>query len=174
MTNKKDKNEWVSGIKAIVLAIIVALFLRTFIFATSIVEGESMAPTLENGERVIFNKVVYMLDEPDRGDIVIIHQPPKNYVKRIIGLPGEEIEIKDHQLYINGDAYTQSFLSKDALYATSNFGPIIIPEENYFVMGDNRLISKDSRNGLGYIPKEDIIGKSELIIYPFNELGRTN
>lgn len=174
MTNKKDKNEWVSGIKAIVLAIIIALFLRTFIFATSIVEGESMAPTLENGERVIFNKVVYMLDEPARGDIVIIHQPPKNYVKRIIGLPGEEIEIRDHQLYINGDAYTQSFLSKDALYSTSNFGPIIIPEENYFVMGDNRIISKDSRNGLGYIPKEDIIGKSELIIYPFNELGRTN
>lgn len=77
-------------------------FLRTFIFATSIVEGESMYPTLQDGERVIFNKIVYTIDDPGRGDVVIIHQPPKNYVKRIIGMPGETIEIENSQLYIDG------------------------------------------------------------------------
>ncbi|GEN88120.1 signal peptidase I [Oceanobacillus sp. FSL W8-0428] len=171
MENINHKKEWIGWFKAIVITIMLALFLRTFIFATSIVEGESMYPTLQDGERVIFNKVVYSIHEPGRGDIVIIHQPPKNYVKRVIGLPGETIEIENSQLYINGEAYQQHFLSDEVIAQTNNFGPIEIPEDNYFVMGDNRLISKDSRNGLGFIPRDDIIGKSELIIYPFSEFG---
>ncbi len=171
MENINHKKEWIGWFKAIVITIMLALFLRTFIFATSIVEGESMYPTLQDGERVIFNKVVYSIHEPGRGDIVIIHQPPKNYVKRVIGLPGETIEIENSQLYINGEAYQQHFLSDEVIAQTNNFGPIEIPEDNYFVMGDNRLISKDSRNGLGFIPRDDIIGKSELIIYPFREFG---
>ncbi|GGP14596.1 signal peptidase I [Oceanobacillus neutriphilus] len=172
MENINQKKEWIGWFKAIVITIMLALFLRTFIFATSIVEGESMYPTLQDGERVIFNKVVYSIHEPDRGDIVIIHQPPKNYVKRVIGMPGETIEIKNSQLYIDDEAYQQHFLSDEVIAQTNNFGPIEIPEDNYFVMGDNRLISKDSRNGLGFIPRDDIIGKSELIIYPFSEFGR--
>ncbi|WP_407939232.1 signal peptidase I [Oceanobacillus salinisoli] len=162
--------EW---LKAIIIAILIALFLRTFIFATSIVEGESMDPTLEDGERVIFNKLVYLIDEPERGDIVIIQRPAKNYVKRVIGLPGETIEIKNGELYIDGDRYVQTFLTEEAIHQTNNFGPVTIPEDNYFVMGDNRAISKDSRNGLGLILESEIIGKSEIIIYPINEWERT-
>ncbi|MFC3039916.1 signal peptidase I [Virgibacillus xinjiangensis] len=159
--------------KAIVVALLIAFILRSFIFATSIVEGESMEPTLEDGERVIFNKIVYLLDEPNRGDVVIIERPTKNYVKRIIGLPGETIEIKNNRLYINGDRYEQTFLSEMNLERTGNIGPVHIPEENYYVMGDNRAISKDSRNGLGFIEEDAIIGKSEVIIYPFSEWGVT-
>nr|WP_157087754.1 signal peptidase I [Oceanobacillus damuensis] len=173
MSGKKEKNEWFEWTKAIIVAILIALFLRTFIFATSIVEGESMDPTLEHGERVIFNKLIYILDEPDRGDVVIIQRPAKNYVKRVIGLPGETIELNGNDLIIDGEEYTQSFLSEDVMYKTGNFGPIKIPEESYFVMGDNRLISKDSRNGLGFIHEDEIIGRSELIIYPFSEWSLT-
>ncbi|WP_425464016.1 signal peptidase I [Oceanobacillus piezotolerans] len=173
MTETKKKNEWWEWIKAIVIAIGIALFLRTFIFATSIVEGESMNPTLQDGERVIFNKLVYLVDEPERGDIVIIQRPHKNYVKRVIGLPGETIEIRAGELYINNERYTQEFLSKESMLRTGNYGPETIPENHYFVMGDNRAISKDSRNGLGLILENEIIGKSEIIIYPFSEWSRT-
>lgn len=173
MTRSKQKNEWFEWMKAIIIAIIIALFIRSFIFATSIVEGESMDPTLEDGERVIFNKIIYLIDEPERGDIVIIQRPNKNYVKRIIGLPGETIEVNSGELFINNDKYAQTFLSEEAQRQTGTFGPITVPENSYFVMGDNRAISKDSRNGLGFILKGEIIGKSEVIIYPFSELGRT-
>ena len=132
-----------------------------------------MEPTLEDGERLIFNKIVYILDEPERGDVVIIQQTNKNYVKRVIALPGETIEILNNELYIDGEKYIQSFLSEEASMNTGNFGPIDVPEDSYFVMGDNRAISKDSRNGLGYIQQDEIIGRSEIIIYPFSEWERT-
>ena len=173
LRRKKEKNEWLEWFKAIMIAILIALFLRSFIFATSIVEGESMEPTIEDGERLIFNKIVYIIDEPKRGDVIIIQQIDKNYVKRVIALPGETIEIKNNELYINGEKYIQSFLSEEASMKTGSFGPIDVPVDSYFVMGDNRAISKDSRNGLGYIQKDEIIGRSEVIIYPFNEWERT-
>ncbi|WP_404452428.1 signal peptidase I [Virgibacillus necropolis] len=165
----KKKNEWLEWGKAIFIAILLAFFLRSFVFATSIVEGESMVPTLEDGERVIFNKLIYLVDEPERGDVVIIKRPIKNYVKRVIGLPGETVKFRDHQLYINGEQYEQTFINKEALNHTGNFGPIEVPENKYFVMGDNRAISKDSRNGLGFIKADDIVGRSEFVIYPFDE-----
>ncbi|WP_249869940.1 signal peptidase I [Oceanobacillus saliphilus] len=173
MSEAKKKNEWFEWTKAIIIAVLIAVFLRTFIFATSIVEGESMDPTLKHGERVIFNKIIYILDQPDRGDVVIIQRPTKNYVKRVIGLPGETIQLNGNDLIINGEEYIQTFLTEDAMYKTGKFGPIQIPDDSYFVMGDNRLISKDSRNGLGFIHEDEIIGRSELIIYPFSEWSLT-
>lgn len=170
---KKRKNEWLEWAKAIFLAVLLALFLHTFVFATSIVEGESMEPTLEDGERLIFNKFIYMINEPKRGDIIIIQQPQKNYVKRIIALPNETIEIRNSALYIDGERYDEVFLDEAIADKTGSFGPVQVPEDNYFVMGDNRAISKDSRNGLGYIQRDEIIGRSEVIIYPFSEWKQT-
>jgi len=155
--------------KAIVIAILLAFIIRTFVFATSIVEGESMYPALEDGERIVFNKLIYIVSEPSRGDIIIIQHPHKNYVKRIIGLPNETIEMRNHTLYINGVEQDNSYVNDYDALLTGNFGPITLPEESYFVMGDNRAISKDSRNGLGFIDRSDIIGRSEFIIYPFSE-----
>ncbi|MFD1017975.1 signal peptidase I [Thalassobacillus hwangdonensis] len=167
------KNEWLEWLKAIVIAIVLAFTLRTFFFATSIVEGASMDPTLESGERVMFNKIIYYLDEPERGEIVIIDRPLKSYVKRIIGLPNETVEIRDHELYINGKKQKQSYLKDQAIQETMDYGPVKVPEGHYFVMGDNRGISKDSRNGLGYIKENEIIGRTELIIYPLDKWGLT-
>lgn len=169
----RDKNEWFEWIRALFLAILFAFLLRTFIFATSIVEGESMDPALVDGERIIFNKFIYLVSEPARGDIIIIQHPHKNYVKRVIALPNEIIEMNDHTLYIDGVEQKNSFVSKQAELMTGDFGPIEIPNDSYFVMGDNRAISKDSRNGLGFIKRKDIIGKSELIIYPFSDWAIT-
>lgn len=170
---KKASNEWISWIKAIVIALLVAFILRSFVFATSIVEGESMVPALDDGERIIFNKLIYNISSPSRGDIVIIQHPDKNYVKRIIGLPNEQLEIHNNVLYIDGNPKKTSFVDEQNEALTGNFGPISIPAHHYFVMGDNRAVSKDSRNGLGLIEQSDIIGKSEFVIYPFRELQLT-
>ncbi|MDQ0350427.1 signal peptidase I [Alkalibacillus filiformis] len=167
---KREIWEWT---KAIVIALVIAFILRTFVFATSVVEGASMDPTLESGERVIFNKAVYIVDEPERGDIVIIQHPHKNYVKRVIGLPNETLEARDNVLYIDGEAVDEGYLTDHELEGTGNIDPIEIPDGQYYVMGDNREISKDSRNGLGLIEGEDIIGRSEVIIFPFSNMSLT-
>ncbi|UOR13007.1 signal peptidase I [Halobacillus amylolyticus] len=171
--SEQAKKEWLEWIKAIAIAIVLAFILRTFFFATSIVEGSSMDPTLESGERVMFNKIIYYVDEPAYGDVVIIERPMKNYVKRVIGKPNDTIEVRNHQLYIDGQKKEQNFLSQEAIMATRDFGPVKVPDDTYFVMGDNRSISKDSRNGLGFIKEEEIIGRTELIIYPFDEISLT-
>lgn len=173
MEKEKRRNEWLEWIKAVFVAIILVFILRTFVFSASVVEGESMSPTLDNGNKIIFNKFVYLVGEPERADVIIIQRPLKNYVKRVIALPNEEIEIRNHVLYINGEAYEQPYISEEAILNTGNFGPIKVPNDSYFVMGDNRAISKDSRNGLGFIEDEHIIGRSEFIIYPFSEWSQT-
>lgn len=170
---KQTKSEWLEWIKAIFIAVIIALVIRTFIFSTSIVEGESMAPALDNGDRIVFNKFIYLVSKPDRGDIVIIKRPLKNYVKRVIAMPGETIEVRDHVLYIDDEPYDQNYLPEINILATDDFGPVNVPSEKYFVMGDNRNISKDSRNGLGLIEEDNIIGRSEIIIFPFDEWSIT-
>lgn len=171
--DSKFKNEWFEMIKAIIITIILAILIQSFVFSTSVVEGDSMEPTLNSGDRILFNKFIYLWNKPLREDIVIIEQANKNYVKRIIALPEETIEIRNHTLYIDGEPYEQNYLPEKAIQRTGNFGPIAVPEDHYFVMGDNRAISKDSRNGLGFIEEKHIIGRSEFIIYPFSEWQMT-
>lgn len=172
-SSENTVNDWLKWIKSIGIALIIAFLLKSFIFSTSIVEGESMAPALNHGNKIIINKFVYLVGKPARNDIVIIQRPLKNYVKRVIGLPGEKIQMIDHILYIDDEIYDEPFIKDDAKKMTGNFGPIIIPKNNYYVIGDNRAISKDSRNGLGLIEEANIIGRSEFIIYPFNEWALT-
>ena len=174
MATQDKYNGLIDWIKAILLAIILAFLLKAFIFSTSIVEGVSMDPALEDGQRIIFNKLIYIISEPKRGEVIIIQQPEKNYVKRVIGLPGETIEMANHKLYINNEEQPTSFVDRHSEILTGSFDPIEIPLNQYFVMGDNRAVSKDSRNGLGFIEREHIIGRSELIIYPLDKWGRTN
>lgn len=171
---KKAKSRgWSESIKAIIAAAIIAYLLKTFIFSTSIVEGESMDPTLSHGERIVFNKLIYYLDEPKHNDIVIIQKGSRNYVKRLVALPGDTIEMIDHTLYLNGTKTEQVYISEELQEQTGNFGPYTLPKEYYFVLGDNRPISKDSRNGLGLIHHDEIIGKSEFIYYPLTEWSLT-
>lgn len=144
-----------------------------------IVDGASMEPTLHDRERIIVSKTINWTGEVQRGEIVIIKddQLNKNYVKRVIGLPEEVIEMKDDQLFINNERINEPYLQESKVRAhqqrmrlTEDFGPIKIPKDHYFVMGDNRLRSIDSRNSegfsLGFIKSDRIIGKSMLVFFP--------
>jgi signal peptidase I len=157
------------------IALIIVLFVRTFLFAPYIVEGASMEPTLHNHEKIFVNKIS-TISGFERGQIIIIEGKEDHYVKRIIGLPGDKIQMRNDQLYINDKVVKESYLSYNREVAeqmginlTDDFETITVPENQYFVMGDNRLVSMDSRNGLGLIERERIVGKLEFVFYPFSE-----
>jgi signal peptidase I len=177
--NINQKKEIKSWVKALTIGLGLAFGIKTFLFAPYKVNGASMEPTLHNHEKIFVNKLNF-IDSFKRGDIVIIKGKEENYVKRIIGLPGDKIEMKDDKLFINGVIIKEPYLSQNLKLAkemgtqlTDDFGPITVPKNNYFVMGDNRLVSKDSRNGLGFILKEDIVGHSEFVIFPFSNIRDT-
>lgn len=167
-----------SWIKTIVFAVVIAIIVRSFIFSAYTVEGQSMEPTLINNEKMIVNKMDFIYSFK-HGDIVIIagEQEDIFYVKRLIGLPGDTIEMQSDSLYVNGEVVEEAYLTENKQHAhaqgnlfTGNFGPITVPEDQYFVLGDNRLNSTDSRNGLGLISEDRIVGTSELIFYPLSEI----
>lgn len=167
---EKEKNEFWEWLKIIITAVVVTAFIRHFLFTPIIVDGESMLPTLEDRDRMIVNKFAYRIGKPERFDIIVFKaEENKDYIKRIIGLPGEHIEYKDDVLYINGIPYEEPFLEKQkALYGGTTFTQPFadyVPEGHVYVLGDNRPHSKDSRH-IGPIPIEDIMGKATLIFWP--------
>lgn len=176
---KKSILEW---LKTILIALGIVFIVRMFLFEAYMVRGESMETTLKNGERLFVNKTVKFIGEIEKGDIIIIDgdEQNKRYVKRVIGLPGDRIEAKNGEVYINDKKLEEPYLQEQEQKAaeegsllTNDFGPVEVPNNEVFVMGDNRRNSLDSRNGLGFIDKERIIGKSEFVFFPFNELRQT-
>lgn len=137
-----------------------------FIFSFAQVVGHSMMPTIKHEQWIVTNKLSYSFNEPRRGDIVLIDLNGSQYVKRIIGLPQETIEIKDQQLYIDGIPYAQRFITDSSTFWTHDIPKTKIPDQAYYVLGDNRINSNDSRYSLGFINVSDIIGRAEFIIYP--------
>lgn len=175
---EKEKSEWREWTKALGIALILVIVIRYFLFAPIVVDGLSMTPTLHNGDRMIVSK----FGTPDRFDIVVFHAPErKDYIKRVIGLPGDKIEYKDDTLYINGKAYEEPYLkdSKIALQEgllTDDFtlDEIIdqetVPDGEIFVMGDNRRYSKDSRH-IGTVPLEEVVGITSVVVWPIKDMG---
>lgn len=156
----------VDWVESIVVALILALIIRQFAFQTSEVMSGSMIPTLLVKDRVIVNKIVYRYyGDLKRGDVVLFRSPisPQDFIKRLVALPGEEIKVRNGFLYINGKPIDQSRWNLQ--WDSSNFGPVKVPQGQYFFMGDNRPDSYDSRFW-GSVPKSRIIGKAELIIWP--------
>jgi signal peptidase I len=175
---KKEGIEWV---KAFAIGIIIFAFIRTFFFSNYIVDGESMMPTLQEGNKLVVNKLGYHISELNRFDVIVFHANEKeDFVKRIIGLPGDEIIYKNDQLFINGEKYKEPFLIKykqaiPGIKLTGDFslkeitGVNIVPEGKLFVLGDNRLGSWDSRH-FGFISADQVVGKVDLRYWPLNEL----
>jgi len=169
--NLKENNRFlyhiVDWVESIVVALILALIIRHFAFQTSEVLSGSMIPTLLIKDRVIINKLVYRYyGQMERGDIVLFRstiKPQRDFIKRLIGLPGEELKIKNGIVIIDGKAIDQS--KWDIRWDEMNYGPYRIPDGSYFFIGDNRPDSYDSRYW-GVVPKQNIIGKAELIIWP--------
>ena len=167
----RDNNRFlyhvVDWVESIIVALILALIIRQFAFQTSEVMSGSMIPTLLVKDRVIVNKLVYnYYGKMNRGDVVLFRstiKPQRDFIKRLIGLPGEEIKIRNGIVLINGRVIDQSKWDID--YDSSNFGPYKIPPDNYFFLGDNRADSFDSRFW-GAVPRKNILGKAEIIIWP--------
>jgi len=180
-TVAKKKNELWEWIKALIIAVLLAAVIRYFLFAPIVVDGLSMMPTLHDQDRMIVNKFSYKIGEPDRFDIIVFHAPEnKDYIKRVIGLPGDKIEYKDDTLYVNGKAYDEPYLDdykKEVIDGplTESFtleektGQETVPEGELFVMGDNRRFSKDGRH-IGTIPMEKVLGNTSVIYWPLEDV----
>lgn len=169
----KELREWV---KSIGLALVIVIFIHLFIFNLSTVKGQSMQPTLHNGEWLFINKIGYILGDPERGDIVILKAPGQELgfreylVKRVVGLPGDTVEVRGQQLYINGQAFEEPYT--DSPVMDGDYGPDVVPEGHYFVMGDNRhyYASTDSRI-FKAVPEKLIKGKAQLVLWPPDRIG---
>jgi len=172
--NEKLANiiEWVLAITA---AVVLSLFIREFIFTTAVVSGPSMAPTLHNGDRVIINRISSWTGSHERGDIVAFPYPANpadKHIKRIIGVPGDYIEARDGRIFVNNELLADDF-SPDGAFLTGDMSfPFTVGENVYFMLGDNRLNSKDSRfASVGLIHRDDILGSAWLRFVPVGDMG---
>ena len=157
-----------------IIILVVVILIKTFIIAPVQVNGSSMLNTLHNKDIMLLNKINYRFNDIKRFDIVVIKYEDTHLIKRVIGLPGDTIEFKDNTLYINGKNSKEEYIDKDTITENFNLKEIIkeekIPQDCYFVMGDNREESLDSRV-LGVFNKEKIEGKTSITIFPFNRIG---
>ncbi len=156
----------------VVIALVVALGVRTFLLAHFVVEGSSMYSTLETGDRVFVNKVSYRLHDPNRGDVVVLHEirgtTERDLIKRVIAVGGEEVEMRSCEVRIGGQLLLEPYLDPTVVTPGNcggDFGPILVPEGTVFVMGDNRAGSQDSRT-LGPVLLDDIVGRAFVVFWP--------
>jgi signal peptidase I len=164
---QSDLKEIWSWIRALAAGIIIALVIRQFLFGVFIVNGESMLPTLENKEALLVNKLAYKFDDPKYREVIVFHypaQPNIEFIKRVIGLPGDEIKINEGRVYKNGQLLEEAYLKTKT---QGDYGPVIIPPGSVFVLGDNRLNSLDSRDpSVGMVPINEIVGRAEMVLWP--------
>ncbi len=168
---KEKVIDFIKEISVYIIIVVVIVLLKIYVISPIRVNGTSMDPTLKNGDIMILNKIGYRITKIKRFDIVVIKYKDELLIKRVIGLPGEKIKYVNNTLYVNGKKLDEEF---DKTY-TYNFslkeiGSTTVPDDSYFVLGDNREVSKDSRS-IGFIDREDIVGKSSLTLFPFNRFG---
>jgi len=182
----------------VLMAFLLALLIKTFLFQAFFIPSGSMEPTLMPGDRVLVNKIPYYFHDPRRGDIIVFENPhpgtepdrgiiggffhwlgtglgfskpgtaEEDYIKRVIGLPGDVLEAHDGHVYVNGQRLTEPYLDG---VKTADFGPTKVPDGQLFVMGDNRNNSLDSRFSLGTVPIDKVVGKAFVIIWPPSRIG---
>lgn len=163
--------DFIKEISVYVIIILIIILLKMYVISPIRVNGTSMDPTLENGDIMILNKIGYRITKIKRFDIVVIKYKDELLIKRVIGLPGEKIKYENNTLYVNGKKLDEKFeKSYTYNFSLKEIGSTTVPDDSYFVLGDNREVSKDSRS-IGFIDREDIVGKSSLTLFPFNRLG---
>ena len=156
----------------ILLAISIAIFMVIFIIQPVKVEGTSMQPQLSDQDRIFVNRFIYRFTEIDRGDVVVFWYPldqRKSFIKRVIGIPGDSVEIRRGLVYINGKLLNEPYLESDFRDFRS-FGKVIVPQGQYYVLGDHRNSSNDSRNW-GFVEKSLIYGKAVFSYWPVSHVG---
>jgi signal peptidase I len=172
INKNSSKDEILSWVKVIVSALLIAIVLRTFIFQLALVNQSSMEPTLYEGQMLVISKINYFVGDPQRGDIVVLKDEIGNklLIKRVIGLPGEEIQLKDDKIFINSKELNPDYINVPT--KAINQDQWTLPQGEYFVLGDNRGHSRDSRaEDVGLVDREKIIGRAVFRIWPFNKLG---
>lgn len=181
----------------LLIAFVLAFLLRTFVVQVFYIPSSSMEPTLEINDRMVVEKITYRFTDPERGDIAvfegeelgavpggqnglqrvirgvgqfigIVPASARDFVKRVIGLPGDEIVIEDGVVFVNGEALDEPYVVYDD---TSNYGPVTVPEGHLFFLGDNRPNSSDSRRSLGFVPSEQLVGRAAVVIWPLDHVG---
>ncbi|MDL2317915.1 signal peptidase I [Eubacteriales bacterium OttesenSCG-928-A19] len=164
--------EW---ILVIVVAVAAALLIRTFIFEPVRVDGNSMLNTLYDKEYMIVTKYQYLFGDPERFDVVICHYPNRgstNFVKRVVGIPGDTVAMHNGELYVNGEAVDEPNIDYKANY---EMAPVTVEEGHYFVLGDNRSNSNDSHApGVGQLTRNQIVGEVRLVVWPFANFRTIN
>lgn len=156
----------------VAVALLLAMLIIVFLYQPVKVEGTSMAPLLSDQERIFINKFVYRFEPIHRGDVVVFWYPldtSKSFIKRVIGLPGDTIDIRAGELYVDGKHVAEPYVPP-SYFDDSSYGPIQIPSDEYFVMGDHRDSSNDSRI-FGPVPRKYIYGKAVFAYWPFREFG---
>ncbi len=166
---KKVVFDWV---RTIALVAVFSFAFRGFVAEARFIPSESMEPTLHVGDKLYVEKITYKVGDIERGDIVVFEAPEasqhkEDMIKRVIALPGETVEIRGGIVYVNGQALDEPY---EAEKPASDFPKMVVPENNLFVMGDNRNNSLDSRFW-GTLPIENVIGKAFVRYYPFNQIG---
>ena len=171
---KTLKQEIISWVVTLATAIVLALVIRTFIFEPIRVDGSSMADTLHNGEITFTFKTGYLFNDPQRQDVVICRYPNRKeyFVKRVMGIPGDTIAILGTTVYINGQPVEEPYLTAQRNRFDHTMLPITLGENEYFVMGDNRDNSNDSRNltRVGPITRDMIVGHVKCVLFPFDAI----
>jgi signal peptidase I len=156
----------------LVVALGLAMIIIVFFYQPVKVEGTSMAPLLSDQERIFINKFVYHFEPIGRGDVVVFWYPldrTKSFIKRVVGLPGDEVEIRRGRVYINGKTLEEPYVPSQYI-DTAAYGPVQIPRDEYFVMGDHRISSNDSRI-FGPVPSAFIYGKAVFAYWPWTQFG---
>jgi len=168
--NEKEKSELIIFLKElpilVITAVILAFLIKTFIVQPFYIPSGSMEPTLYPGDRVLVNKFIYKFKQPSPGDIIVFVPPgdkDKDFIKRIIAIGGQEVEVKNGEVYVNGQTKDEPYII--GMYNSNDYGPERVPLNNVFVMGDNRPNSQDSRV-FGPLQKSAIVGKAFMIYWP--------
>ena len=179
--SKKQPSLWAETLQTLGLSIVLALGMRQFVAEARVVPTGSMEPTVQINDRLVVEKISYLLHPPQRGDIIVFQAPekaliisgsttPDAYLKRVIGLPGETVEIRGGQVFINGQPLQESYIKAPPDYV---WGPSVVPANQYLVLGDNRNGSLDG-HVWGFLPEESIIGKAAARFWPPNRVGGLN
>ncbi|GAA0203283.1 signal peptidase I [Selenomonas dianae] len=163
----EEIKDWVVSI---VVAVALAMFIRTFIVELYVVDGPSMRPTLESEERLVVNKFIYRFRPPEKGEVLVFQyprDPSRDFIKRVIATPGDTVEIREGRVLVNDQILTEDYILEKT---RSEYPKSTVPEGRIFVMGDNRNNSEDSRFAdVGFVPYDLIKGKALLVFWPISQ-----
>jgi signal peptidase I len=158
----------------LLIALLAALLIRAFLFQVFSIPSVSMRPTLERGDRVLVCEICGVVDDLDRGDVIVFEGPDgQDYIKRVAGLPGDVVELHEGTLFVNGEAIDEPYLA--AIEDATPYGPTRVPDGMLFVLGDNRARSGDSRYdppaGVGLVPVDRVVGEALVVVWPPGRIG---